>query len=594
MSSTVDPVTVSVIQHRLYAIVAEMGEAMLRTSYSQILNSSRDFSTAICDSRTRLVAQAEHVPIHVGAVPFAVRSVQEFFKGEIRPGDVYLLNDPYHGGNHLPDLTAFVPVFAGTEHLFWTIVRAHQSDIGGATHGAYNPAATEIWQEGLRVTPLRLYDRGELRRDVFDMLAINVRHPRDFKGDLMASIGAARNGERRLAQLVKELGGAVVGAAVDAILDGAERQARAVVATWKDGVYKGEAFLDDDGQGRTDVAIRAKITKRGSDLEVDLTGSDPQCTGFVNSSHANMMSAVAMAFAFLIDPQTPRNEGTFRPLKVKAKPGTVVWCENNAPLTLCTSHCSNEIVEAMVRAIAPACPDRAMGGWGRRFRIAMKGKDPRTGKGFIWHLFHARPGGGGTPFGDGWHSAGEWHSVGGLKFSSVEVAEVRFPLHFRRHEFRPDSAGDGQWRGGVGVDLDLVVEAEGETLGNTAGDGVRYGSAGILGGQDSLPHRYVLHSKGRKPRVLKTKEVGIVIRPGDVLEVHSAGGGGWGDPRKRSAAARESDAENGLVTRRKPVSRAGAASLRKGKPARKPARPSVRKAAAKPARRLAAKSRSKR
>ena len=202
MSLAVDPITVSVIQHRLRAIVEEMGEAMLRTSYSQILNSSRDFSTALCDPDGRLIAQAEHVPIHVGALPFAAKSVHEFFKGRIRPGDVYLLNDPYRGGNHLPDLTAFVPVFDGDRMAFWSINRSHQSDIGGATHGAYNASATEIFQEGIRIPPLMLYEEGRRREDVYEMIVLNVRHPRDFRGDLAAMIGSARIGERRLGQLL--------------------------------------------------------------------------------------------------------------------------------------------------------------------------------------------------------------------------------------------------------------------------------------------------------------------------------------------------------------------------------------------------------
>src|SRR3989440_5029259 len=196
-----DPVTVSVLTHRFEAIVQEMGEAMLRTAYSQILNSSRDFSTAICDASARLVAQAEHVPIHVGAIPWAVESVRDFFQGKIRPGDVYLLNDPYHGNNHLPDLTAFVPVFADGEVAFWSVNRAHQSDIGGSTHGAYNPAATEIWQEGIRIPPLKLYDAGDLREDVMQMIAANGRHAQDCRGDLAASIGSAGLWERRLQRL---------------------------------------------------------------------------------------------------------------------------------------------------------------------------------------------------------------------------------------------------------------------------------------------------------------------------------------------------------------------------------------------------------
>jgi N-methylhydantoinase B len=544
----VDPITVSVIQHRLHAIVEEMGEAMLRTSYSQILNSSRDFSTAICDPEGRLVAQAEHVPIHVGALPWAVQSVRKFFGDQVCPGDVYLLNDPYHGNNHLPDLTAFVPVFADSQLVFWSINRSHQSDIGGATHGGYNPGATEIWQEGLRITPLRLYEGGAVREDVLHLIATNLRHPRDFRGDLAAMIGSARVGERRLLALLAEYGVETTLAGVEAVLDGAERQARACIATWKDGVYRGEAVLDDDGHRYTDVHVRATVTKKGSDVTVDLTDSHPQVVGFINSSYANMRSAVAMALAYLIDPHTPKNDGTFRPLKVIAREGTVVWANAPAPVTLCTNHCAQEIGEAVIKALASACPSRAMAGWGRRFRIAIQGKDPRSGRPFIWHMFHARPGGGASSAGDGWPSAGEWQAAGGIKFGSVEVTEVRFPLFFRRHEFRPDSAGDGQYRGGAGAVLELVAEIEEPARGNTAGDGVRYGACGMAGGKGGLPHRYRLRSNG-KLRVLKTKEVGVPVLPGDVFLIESGGGGGWGDPRKRKPEARANDLANGFVTR---------------------------------------------
>ena len=223
MSSKIDPITRSVVQHRLSSIVKEMGEAMLRTSYSQILNSSRDFSLAICDTRGRLIAQADHIPVHVGALPWATLAVEERFK-DVKPGDVILLNDPYHGGSHLPDLTAFVPVFDGERRLLWTIVRAHQSDIGGATHGGYNPGATEIYQEGLRVPPIKLYEAGRLRDDLLDLLALNVRNPREFRGDLAAMVGAAHLGERRLSRLFAEFGAPVVEAAIETILDAAERR----------------------------------------------------------------------------------------------------------------------------------------------------------------------------------------------------------------------------------------------------------------------------------------------------------------------------------------------------------------------------------
>ena len=548
---TIDPITVSVVQHRLRAIVEEMGEAMLRTAYSQILNSSRDFSTAICDLDGRLIAQAEHVPIHVGALPFAARSVTAFFKGDINKGDVFLLNDPYHGGNHLPDLTVFVPVFVGDEPKFWSINRAHQSDIGGATHGAYNASATDIWQEGIRVTPLRLYDRGKVRADVLNMIATNVRHPRDFRGDLAAMIGSAHVGERRLLALAGEFGWDVTLPAIEAVLDGAERQARAVIAEWADGVYFGEAMLDDDGHGTSDIHIRAKITKLGSDLTVDLSDSHQQVVGFVNSSYPNTYSAVVVAMAYLFDPHTPKNDGAFRPITLITKPGTIVNPDEGLPVTLCTNHCGQEILEAVIKALAPICPERAMAGWGRRFRIAIQGEDPRNGKKFIWHMFQARPGGGGSIAGDGWPGAGEWQAAGGIKFGSLEVTEVRFPLFFRRHEFRTGSGGDGKYRGGPGGSMEFVAEISSDARANTAGDGARYGACGILGGEDGAPHRCTLLSASQPPRPLKTKETGVIIHPGDIFAVESGGGGGWGNPTDRDPAARAWDTANGFVAKEK-------------------------------------------
>ena len=548
----VDPITASVIQHRLVAISEEMGEAMLRTSYSQILNSSRDFSTAICGANGRLIAQAEHIPVHVGALPWAVRAVVDFFGDDVHPGDVFLLNDPYHGGSHLPDLTAFVPVFADDALLFWTVNRAHHSDIGGATYGAYNAAATEIWQEGLRVPPLRLYAGGELRRDLMQMLSINVRHAKDFQGDLAAQIGSVRLGETRLQTLMTEFKPRLVSAAVEVILDSAEQQARDVIEAWADGIYEGEALLDDDGRGNQDIAIRAKVTIHGNDLDVDLSASDDEVTSFVNSSHANMQSAVAMAFSFLFDADTPKNDGSLRPINIIAREGSVVWASPGAPVTLSTSHCAQEVIEAVIRALAPACPDRAMAGWGRRFRIAIKGENPKNGQPFIWHMMHARPGAGASPGGDGWHGSGEWHSTGGLKFGSVEVTETRFPLFFEYHEYRPNSGGNGRFVGGVGVDLSLRVETGDPFRVNTAGDGVRHGACGLLGGKDGAPHHYVMRAPNQVGQTLPTKQEGIECPPGTVFEIHSAGGGGWGPPEEREPEALAYDLRNGYVCKTSP------------------------------------------
>lgn len=547
-AETLDAITVSVIQHRLTGIVEEMGEAMLRTSFSQILNSSRDFSMAICGASGELIAQAEHIPVHVGALPAAVAAVVEAFGDDISEGDVFLLNDPYHGGSHLPDLTAFVPVFVAGTLKLWTVNRAHQSDIGGATYGAYNAAAHEIWQEGLRVPPLRLYDRGELRQDVMNLLSINVRHARDFQGDLAAQIGSVHLGKRRLTTLFGEFGPHILTRAVAAILDAAELRVRDTISAWRDGTYKGTAVLDDDGRGNEDIKITAEVTVQGSELLVDLSESDDEVQSFLNSSYANMRSGVAMALAFLCDPDTPKNDGAMRPVTIKAREGSIVWARPGAPVTMSTSHCAQEIIEAIVTALSDACPQRVMAGWGRRLRIALKGTDPRTQTPFIWHLFHARPGGGASAAGDGWHNAGEWHSAGGLKFGSIEVAEVRFPLHFVKHEFRPDSGGKGQFTGGCGVDLELELRTTGITVANLAGDGIRHGARGMCGGHDGAPHQYSLHAPGAPAQVLASKIEGVQVPAGSRFSIHSGGGGGYGPNAARTPAAREAEQQAGLST----------------------------------------------
>jgi len=545
----IDPITSAVVLHRLQTILHEVAEVMMRTSYSQILNSTHDFSTALADTNGQILAQAEHVPIHVGGLPWAVLAVRDAFSGQVKRGDVFLANDPYHGGNHLPDVTVFIPVFAGERQLFWVINRSHQSDIGGGAAGAYNAQAVEIWQEGLRIPPIRVSEGEEIRHDIIGMLAANVRHARDFEGDIAAMIGSARVGERRVRGLIDEYGVDTVIAAIDVGLNAAEALSRACIATWKDGEYHGESFIDDDGHGAEDIPIRAKVVKEGSNLTIDLSDCAPQVVGFINSSHANTQSAIAMALAFMLDPEVPKNSGTFRPLKVILKEGTVVWPRPPAPTTMCTSHVGQDVAEVIVKALAGACPERAFAGWGRRFRIAMQGVDPRTDRRFIWHLFQARPGAGASNAGDGWPCGGEMQAAGSVKFGSIEVTEVRFPLFFRHHEFRPDSFGDGKYRGAPGVRLVLEVETKQASIANMAGDGTKHAPYALFGGKEGLPHRYQLQS-GPQVRTLRTKESGVAVEPGSVFLIESSGGGGWGPPEERSPQARDADIANGFVSPR--------------------------------------------
>ena len=543
-----DPITLAVVEHRLESIAQEMTEAMLRTAMSQILNSSRDFSTAILDGDCQLVAQGEGIPVHISALPVAGAAVRDYFGDDIHDGDLFILNDPYFGGSHLPDITIIRPVFHDGRLLFYGVNRAHHSDVGGGTHGGYNPGANEIFQEGLRIPPLKLYDRGAPRNDLLQMLSANVRQSENFLGDLNAQIGSVMLAGRRIEDLLAEYGPGRLMAVVAEILNATERQVRRFIAEWPDGVYHGESLVDDDGFDSKLVPIRAKVTIAGDAMAIDLSESSRQVEGFINSAYANTRSLAHAAIMYLAPMDVSRNEGSMRPVQIIAPRGLVVNANPPAPVCMSTNHCAEEVVEAVFKALAPAIPGAVSAGFSRRLRYAITGKDPRTGRQFIWHFFLARGGGGAAEGYDGWSNVGEINVAGGIRSPSIEVTEERFPFFVQRHELRPDSGGAGAWRGGLGAVCDLVYEGEGAALLNTAGDGIVVSPFGLFGGDDGLAHRYKIVSNEAE-RALGSKEVGVVVNPGDHIICLSSGGGGYGPPQERDKAAAAWDLKNGYVTR---------------------------------------------
>ena len=543
-----DPITLAVVEHRLESIAQEMTEAMLRTAMSQILNSSRDFSTAILDGDCQLVAQGEGIPVHISALPVAGAAVRDYFGDDIHDGDLFILNDPYFGGSHLPDITIIRPVFHQGRLLFYGVNRAHHSDVGGGTHGGYNPGANEIFQEGLRIPPLKLYDKGVPRNDLLQMLSANVRQSENFLGDLNAQIGSVMLAARRIQELLAEYGPDRLMAVVAEILAATERQVRQFISGWPDGVYYGESLVDDDGFDSKLVPIRAKVTIADDSMTIDLSESSPQVEGFINSAYANTRSLAHAAIMYLAPMDVARNEGSMRPVQIVAPRGLVVNANPPAPVCMSTNHCAEEVVEAVFKALAPAIPGAVSAGFSRRLRYAITGQDPRTGRRFIWHFFLARGGGGASQGVDGWSNVGEVNVAGGIRSPSIEVTEERFPFFIERHELRPDSGGVGAWRGGLGAVCDLVYEGEGPALLNTAGDGVVVPPFGLFGATDGLPHHYKIVSYGSE-RVLGSKEVGVVVNPGDHIICLSSGGGGYGQPEDRDKDASKRDLKNGYVTK---------------------------------------------
>ena len=542
-----DPITLAVVEHRLESIAQEMTEAMLRTAMSQILNSSRDFSTAILDGDCQLVAQGEGIPVHISALPVAGAAVRDYFGDDIHDGDLFILNDPYFGGSHLPDITIIRPVFHDGRLLFYGVNRAHHSDVGGGTHGGYNPGANEIFQEGLRIPPLKLYDKGVPRYDLLQMMSANVRQSENFLGDLNAQIGSVMLAARRIESLLTEYGPDRLMAVVSEILAATERQVRQFIAGWPDGVYHGESFVDDDGFDSKLVPIRAKVTIAGDAMTIDLSDSSPQVEGFINSAYANTRSLAHAAIMYLAPMDVARNEGSMRPVQIIAPRGLVVNANPPAPVCMSTNHCAEEVVEAVFKALAPAIPAAVSAGFSRRLRYAITGHDPRTGRQFIWHFFLARGGGGASEGCDGWSNVGEINVAGGIRSPSIEVTEERFPLFVERHELRPDSGGVGAWRGGLGAVCDLVYEGEGPALLNTAGDGIVVPPFGLFGADDGLPHHYKIVNNGTE-RILGSKEVGVVVNPGDHIVCLSSGGGGYGLAEERDTHAAVWDLKNGYVT----------------------------------------------
>ena len=542
-----DPITLAVVEHRLESIAQEMTEAMLRTAMSQILNSSRDFSTAILDSDCQLVAQGEGIPVHISALPVAGAAVRDYFGEDIHDGDLFILNDPYFGGSHLPDITIIRPVFYEGRLLFYGVNRAHHSDVGGGTHGGYNPGANEIFQEGLRIPPLKLYDKGVPRNDLLQMLSANVRQSENFLGDLNAQIGSVMLAAQRIESLLADYDPGRLMAVVAEILAATERQVRQFISGWPDGVYYGESLVDDDGFDSKLVPIRAKVTIAGDSMTIDLSESSPQVEGFINSAYANTRSLAHAAIMYLAPVDVARNEGSMRPVQIIAPRGLVVNANPPAPVCMSTNHCAEEVVEAVFKALAPAIPGAVSAGFSRRLRYAITGSDPRTGRRFIWHFFLARGGGGASNGVDGWSNVGEINVAGGIRSPSIEVTEERFPFFVERHELRPDSGGAGAWRGGLGTVCDLVYEGEGPALLNTAGDGVVVPPFGLFGATDGLPHHYKVVASGTE-RVLGSKEVGVVVNPGDHIVCLSSGGGGYGQPGDRDEDAAAWDLKNGYVT----------------------------------------------
>jgi N-methylhydantoinase B len=535
------------IYRSLYTSVAEeMGVSLRRTSFSPNIKERRDYSCAVFDREGRLIAQGDHMPVHLGSMPMSVRAAIE--QCSVAPGDIIILNDPYAGGTHLPDVTMVAPVYKkhvgetarkesrdrrarrasgsasipARRPIFYVANRAHHADIGGSTPGSMGKAS-EIYQEGLRIPPIHLVRGGELDRELLRFLLANVRGREEREGDLAAQLGTLRVGEARLLEIVDRYGFKEADEYARHLIDYAARLARRTIAEIPDGVYEAEDFLDDDGElpGRVRIAVRIEI--RGDRARVDFSGSAPQVRGPINAVEAITVSAVYYIIRCLIAGDVPASAGLLAPVEVIAPSGTIVNARPPAPVAGGNVETSQRIVDVLFRALAPALPDRIpAASQGTMNNLTIGGWDVSRDREFSYYETIAG-GMGARPGADGL-SAVHTHMTNSLN-TPIEALEYAFPLRVRRYEIRRDSGGAGRRRGGDGVirEIELLAPAQVSLL----ADRREIAPYGLSGGEDGQLGRADLIDKSGKRKRLPGK-FSIAAEAGDSLRIETPGGGGYG------------------------------------------------------------------
>ena len=545
-TSDIDPLTLAVVRQKLLAVSEEIVETMVRTCFSPLLNQSRDLSAVVLDGEAQVVAQAERTPIHMGAMPFAVRAMAKDFADDIGPGDVLMANDPYWGGSHLPDITLVKPVFRDGALKFWVAIRAHQSDTGGISAGGYSPSAREIFHEGIRIPPVKVVEAGRMRNDVLRMVCENTRKAEDTHGDIMAMFASVEVGAERVDALLDRYGIARIDACSAAILDAGEAAMRAYIRQLKPGVYKSTAYLDHDGVETERYPLPVTVTVNEDDIEVDFRDVGDQVPSYYNSPIANTSACVYIAFFYLSNDQQVQNEGSTRAIKIFTRKGSLVDSVAPAPVTGCTTFTAAVIVEAVLRAMDGSAPNAIVAGCARRFRYVIAGDDPVTGS-YIYHYFSNKGGFGANADEDGWVNVGGLQNPGGTPSASLERVEATYPFQIEEYRLTQGSGGAGEHRGGAGGVVALRYRGSGPAVLNIAGEGTIVAPHGARGGRDGAPH-IIWIERGNERIDLNGRSNDTPLQPGDLIVHHAAGGGGFGDPRERDRALVERDISHGYIT----------------------------------------------
>ncbi|MFH1138070.1 MAG: hydantoinase B/oxoprolinase family protein [Pseudomonadota bacterium] len=519
----VSPILLEVFKNRFTSVAEEMGVALMRTAYSPNIKERRDFSCAIFDRAGGMIAQAAHIPVHLGSMPLSVKAAIE--AGPLAPGDMVVLNDPFRGGTHLPDITLTAPVFFGSNTpCFYAANRAHHADVGGMTPGSM-PLSTSLFQEGIVIPPLKLVEKGVIDRKMLDFFLSNVRTPLEREGDFAAQIMANLTGVRRLEELLNRHGLDQVDSHARALMDYAEKLTRNAIGKIPPGEYFFEDFLDDDGLGTERIPIRLTMKVAGDRVSLDFSESGAQVRGGINAVRAIAVSAALYVFRSLIEEDVPANAGALRAIEVITRPGTILDAVFPAAVAGGNVETSQRIVDVILGALAQALPEKIpAASQGTMNNLTLGGFDPRVGRPFAYYETLAG-GMGGSPNSPG-QDAVHSHMTNTLN-TPIEALEYAYPFLMTEYSIRRGSGGAGRRPGGDGLVRELQVTAPAEVV--VISERRTSRPYGLSGGAPGLPGRNFLIFDGAAREM--PGKFSATLEAGDAVRIETPGGGGWGRPR---------------------------------------------------------------
>ena len=543
----IDPILLSVYARTFRSITDEMSISMQQTTRSPILCEAKDYVTGLYDAEGRMLEQTENLPILAFSLAPVCKYIRRYFGDDIHPGDVIFHNDVFSFGNQNNDVAVYKPIFFKDELVAWTAVKGHQADIGGAVAGGYNPNAVEVWQEALRIPPVKVYDRGKLRKDVWDFIFANIRFD-IVQHDMKAEIGACRVGERRTLSLLEKYGRGSFEAHKQALFEATQRMMESEIAAIPDGIYHGEGRVYYDGRhvGST-FTIRVTISVDGKRIKFDYSTTDRQTNGFVNGTFTSSASATILTLLQMVNPDIPHNEGMVAPIEIVIPEGTIL----NAAYPKATTfgnHLCPPNAEAIQRALAPAMPDRVTAGWNNLLCSLTTGLDPQKNEKYVDIGFMGLKGGSGALRGtDGYDHIGMIDASGGVLDQDYEMFEQQTPHRLIHHEYLTDSAGAGQWRGGLGVETIFEIGSE-DTQVVIFGDGDFEPAFGLFGGGDGTLNFIRLTYPDGTTVTPRNKDLINGVPRGTIYHQQAGGGGGYGDPKLRSRAKLKEEVRDGLIS----------------------------------------------